>query len=191
MKLRHDPIVSRLLQGKDTPSVVEREALWASIASELGSEAKPAFSWARLFAVAVPLMAAGLLFLVWPKDVFIERGDGLAVVQSECLQAGASVRCAPGAQLALQLKPPKEHGHFVAFIDDKQTITWLVRDSKELGPSLAPLRSTFLLPTNLDINNALVHVVFMKAPMQNVAVKNALEHDNGTLTVIKRKLVQP
>ena len=168
-----DPLLGRLLAGKDTPSVLEREALWARIESDLEPEVQTArapwlFRWLPIFGGGLAV-AAMVLVLVLPKDEFTARGGDAPTVRISCVDA-----CVPGATLVLDVQAPKARPNVAAYLESTSEIVWLIPTASDKSGPLERARG-FKIPAGFNTESAKVVVVFSETPLERKVIGEKIE----------------
>lgn len=151
--------LSRLLSGRNEPSVLEKEASLQKLLEELGPESRRRRWRLELLVPALGVVAV-LALLVLPKsqtdvqtELFAPRGVREAGLELRCLDASNEKRtdCMPGSILALAPTPPEGHPYFAAFaVRDDGALLWYFPEeeavpSKAIGDEGEPVTRGILL----------------------------------------------
>lgn len=170
-----DILLNRLLAGRDEPSVVEREALWARIEADVRA-ARPKRLWFGGFGL-MAVAAAALYVFYAPDPQFGVRGGDRATLELSCLRDDVPSACAPGATLVLAVGVPESKPYVSAFLErPDRTIEWI---SPAPGERSAPLDASktigVLLRDEHPPGESVAVLVFTPGPVSREAVKRGLE----------------
>ena len=189
-----DPILARLLAGKDEPSVIEREALWARLEESIAPGRAPLAQWIKKFLLyaAPAAAAAALLFVFLPRDEFRARGTDRPSVAAQCLNENIVSECRGGSLLTLALTPTKARPYVAAFVETqnsgKTQVIWLIRESIALTPKTQWQSQGYALGENLSLDIATLNVIFSKEALSHEALKRAVEANSEDITLIQRRI---
>ncbi len=170
-----DILLNRLLAGRDEPSVVEREALWARIEGSVRPP-RPRRLWFGGFALMAAATAA--LFLLYSPDPELGiRGGDRATLEVSCLRADTPAPCAPGATLVLLVGTPESKPYVAAFLERPDgVIEWVSPASGERSATLDESKTIGIrLGEDHPEGETLAVLLFTPTPVSRELVKQRLE----------------
>jgi hypothetical protein len=187
-----DRELARLLSGRDSPSALDKEAVFERVMAET-----PARRRRRWAAFAVPLAAAAavvLAVLAVPREAaFGPKGAGLANLELSCVRGEAPAPCAPGATLVFDVTPPAERPYFAAFArrPDGAIVWYRPAPGERTARASGVLEAGVHLGPEHPPGRYAVFGVFTAEPMARAELRAALGDElasNDRVTVVRRPL---
>ena len=180
-----DELAARLLSGRNSPSVLQKEALFARIHAQVAP--RPAFTrWKQASLGFAAALSAAAALLFWPSTPeFATRGGGPSnepAFRVQCLGGGES-SCRRGSALAFEFAPQAEAQYFAAFARRADgAVVWYFPTANGLSLPVAE-NGSFVLDHAVELGaeqppgHYEVFGVFSPAPLSRAQIKSALGED--------------
>ncbi|MEQ8568044.1 MAG: hypothetical protein RMA76_24195 [Deltaproteobacteria bacterium] len=190
--------LARLLSGRDEPSVLETEALFDRIASDVAPRPwwRRPVAWGALSGIATAAAAAFLFVALPDSGEFGSRGGEEAVLRPHCVTGAETGPCTTGAKLLFDARPPEGAPHFAALAKRPDgTFIWYLpapdARSAALGAETAVVATAIRLGDEHPAGAYTVFGVFTKDAMTRDEIEAAVGDDlagGPGVTVVRREL---
>ncbi|HEY4056151.1 MAG TPA: hypothetical protein VGM39_06055 [Kofleriaceae bacterium] len=181
-----DPVVGRLLAGRDQLSVNEKDAMLVRVMAQSAPASKP--WWA--FGLAGVLAAAAVLVLVLMRghspasEQIASRGKAASIMRVVCAESGGIGSCQRGGKLLFDLAPAGK-AYFAAFAERPDgSVIWYT-PADETGTSERVTDGVAGLGIRLGDEHPTgtyrVHGVFSDEPLTREEIRAAVNADRADI----------
>ena len=195
-----DEAAARLLSGRNSPSVLQKDALFEQIYRRVTSQSVATrWQWKRVSFVAAAALSVAATVLLWPtaSPEFAARGGPLVnepAFRVLCLGRGEA-SCRQGGTLAFEIAPRAQAHYFAAFARRTDgVIVWYFPTVDGLSTLLAQQESPLVLDHAVELGSEQppgryeIFGVFSDGPLSRAAIKTALGDDlSGSQGVVVKR----